>query len=562
MKTILAATTTLLFAACASQPPGPVLSAAEHCSRMADAIPASAIALPTMGARIESAKLVPPSALAMLPKPPFTPTPPEIAVIPAAPEYCQVIGAILPVDPQAPPIRFQVNLPTQWNHNSLQFGGGGFNGTLISGLALPPSPRPDRPSPLTRGFVTYGTDSGHQNAPGVPLQAFALNDEALANFAYASYKKVRDVAVDMMRRRYGAAPRKLYFMGSSEGGREGLTVAQRFPNDFDGIFSRVPVINWAGLQAAGTRTGVAQFGAGWLSPAKVKLVHDAVLKACDARDGAADGIVSDYLGCLAAFDVAQLRCTGGADGPSCLNAAQLEAVQAMHTPYSFSFPLANGVRTYPGWGRGGENAKGGGPVGGWESWQTGTAPPTLPPSPTSSRAWLYGSGAVQYFFARDGKFDPRSFNPDTHAKRIREISALMDSTDPDLSAFYRRGGKLIISEHMADYAQSPYAGIEYFASVVAKMGRQATENFLRLYVTPGADHMGVGAPSGVDMLEVLADWVERGKAPGELVQVAQEPEPPFAITAARPMCRYPDYPHYRGGDRQRAESYACRPSAP
>jgi feruloyl esterase len=115
---------------------------------------------------------------------------------------------------------------------------------------------------------------------------------------------------------------------------------------------------------------------------------------------------------------------------------------------------------------------------------------------------------------------------------------------------------------MADYAQSPYAGIEYYGSVVAKMGRRAAETFLRLYVTPGADHMGVGAPTGVDMLEVLVDWVEHGKAPGELVQVAQEPAPPFAVTAARPMCRYPDYPHYIAGDRQRAESYACRPSKP
>ena len=562
MKTALAATATLLLAACASQQHASLPTAAEQCARLAQAIPAFAIALPTRGARIDAATLVPATELALLPKLPFSPAPPEIAVIPAAPEHCQVLGAILPVDPQAPPIRFQVNLPTQWNHDALQFGGGGFNGTLITGLALPPSARPDKPSPLARGFVTYGTDSGHQNAPGVPLQAFALNDEALTNFAYAAYKKVRDVAVDLTQRRYGTAPKKLYFMGSSEGGREGVTMAQRYPGDFDGIFSRVPVINWAALQAAGTRAGVAQFGAGWLAPAKVKLVHDAVLAACDARDGAADGIVSDYLGCRAVFDATKLGCPGGADGPACLNDAQLRAVQAMHTPYTFSFALANGVRAYPGWGRGGENAKGGGPVGGWESWQTGTAPPTLPPGPAGSRAWLYGSGAVQYFFARDGKFDPREFNPDAHANRIREISALMDSTDPDLSAFYKRGGKLIISEHMADYAQSPYAGIEYYASVVAKMGRQATENFLRLYVTPGADHMGMGAPSGVDMLEVLVDWVERDKAPGELVQLAQEPAPPFAVTAARPMCRYPDYPHYVGGDRQRAESYACRPSKP
>jgi feruloyl esterase len=409
-----------------------------------------------------------------------------------------------------------------------------------------------------QGFVTYGTDSGHQNAPGVPLQAFALNDEALVNFADASYKKVRDVAVELMKRRYGAAPKRLYFAGSSEGGREGLTMAQRFPADYDGIFSRVPVINWVALQAAGTRIGVAQMDGGWLDEDKVRLVHTAVLAACDARDGLVDGIVSDYEGCRQAFDVASLRCVGQ-DRRNCLNAAQLKAVQAMYSPFSFDFPLANGVRAYPGWGRGGENAQGTGPVGGWISWQTGTGSPSLPPGPSSSRAWLYGSGAVQYFFARDPNFDPRRFEPARLADRLRQVSLLMDSTDPDLSAFAARGGKLIISEHMADYAQSPYAGIEYYRAVAARMGQGAADGFLRLYVTPGADHMGMGAPSSVDMMEVLADWVERGKAPGDLVQVTQRLAPPFEITLARPMCRYPAYPRYRGsGDPASAASFECK----
>src|SRR5262245_1805114 len=101
-----------------------------------------------------------------------------------------------------------------------------------------------------------------------------------------------------MKRRYGEGPRKLYFFGSSEGGREGLTMAQRYPAYFDGIFSRVPVSNWVALQVAGTRAGVAQFGGGWLSPAATKTVHDAVAAACDASDGLVDNIVSDYEGCL------------------------------------------------------------------------------------------------------------------------------------------------------------------------------------------------------------------------------------------------------------------------
>jgi feruloyl esterase len=133
----------------------------------------------------------------------------------------------------------------------------------------------------------------------------------------------------------------------------------------------------------------------------------------------------------------------------------------------------------------------------------------------------------------------------------------MDSTNPDLSAFAARGGKLIVSEHMADYAQSPFAGVQYYESVVARFGQPAVDRFMRLYVTPGADHMGQGAPSNVDMLSVLVDWVEGGKAPGDLVQVSQRLAPPFEVTAARPMCRYPAYPRYRGGDPHKAESFAC-----
>ena len=545
------------LAACAGSDETLRVDAGKACESLKQSIGASAIGLPTSGATVESAELMAAAPLAVNPKPLFTPPPPDFAIAPATPEYCKVIGSIAPVDPKAPPIRFQVNLPTQWNGASVQFGGGGFNGVLMTGLGLLPSARPDKPSPLARGFVTYGTDSGHQNAPGVALQAFALNDEALVNFAHASYKKVRDVAVELMKRRYGSAPKRLYFAGTSEGGREGLTMAQRYPDDYDGIFSRAPVINWVGLQVAGTRAGIAQMEGGWLDADKVRLVHTAVLTACDSRDGLVDGIVSDYEGCRQAFDPSSLRCLGRAPS-NCLNDAQLKAVQTMHSPLTFPFALANGVTTYPAWGRGGENAQGTGAVGGWISWQTGTAPPALPPGPNSSRAWLYGSGAVQYFFAREPGFDPRKFDAVALAPRLREISALMDSTDPDLSRFAARGGKLVINENMADYAQSPYAGIDYYRGVVARMGQASADGFLRLYVTPGADHMGVGAPSNVDVLEVLVDWVEKGRAPGELVQVAQDLTPPFKIVSARPMCRYPNYPHYRSGDPRAAESFECR----
>ncbi|MBV9558935.1 MAG: tannase/feruloyl esterase family alpha/beta hydrolase [Bradyrhizobium sp.] len=139
-------------------------SADEHCAALKETIPAAKIGLPSGGATIESADVVAASPLTAA-QLPFGPLPPYLAVVPAAPEYCKVLGAIAPLDPKAPPIRFQVNLPSEWNGSSVQFGGGGFNGMLITGLGLPPLALADSPSPLARGFVTYGTDSGHQSPP-------------------------------------------------------------------------------------------------------------------------------------------------------------------------------------------------------------------------------------------------------------------------------------------------------------------------------------------------------------------------------------------------------------
>ena len=179
------------------------------------------------------------------------------------------------------------------------------------------------------------------------------------------------------------------------------------------------------------------------------------------------------------------------------------------------------------------------------------------PSPTNGIAWIFGAGAIQYIFAQDPIFDPRKYHPEAFANRVREVSALMDSTDPDLSAFKAHGGKLILLEHMSDYAQSPYAGINYFQSVEAKMGADSAHDFMRLYTAPGVDHVGSGAPANVDMLSALVDWVENGKPPGALTVVEQSLEPTIATTRSLPLCEWPAWPHYNGGDAKSASSYSC-----
>jgi hypothetical protein len=490
--------------------------------------------------------------------------------------YCKVLGEIAPLDPLAPPIRFEVNLPEQWNGKAVQYGGGGFNGVLTTGLNPLFDARLDIPVPVARGFATWGTDSGHDSTKLPEIQAFALNAEALQNYAYASYKKVRDAAVAISRTHYGMAPRRIYYSGFSEGGREGITMAQRFPADFDGIVSGVPAVNFTGLGTAGSRNGITLMGDGWLSPAKVKTLHKAVLDACDTLDGLADGIISRYAACQAAFVPKKLRCPEARDSDTCLTDAQIAAVETIHSPYVFPFPVANGVTTYPGYNYGGEDQPGG-----MVAWTTGPTAPNYPvpsqadcitvgdPRCSQGRLWYYASGFVRYFIARDPNFDPRKFRPENFRVQIERISALMDSTDPDLSRFAARGGKLILKEHMADHAISPFNGIAYYKSVVEKLGQANVDSFMRFYVTPGANHGGSGVssvdgtalPHGVDLLDAIDGWVDRSTSPGPLVQVAQDPKPPFAVTASRPLCRYPQWPRYMGGPPNDAASFSCAPDS-
>src|SRR5206468_7199035 len=172
---------------------------------------------------------------------------------------------------------------------------------------------------------------------------------------------------------------------------------------------------------------------------------------------------------------------------------------------------------------------------------------------------------LRYYVARDPEFDPFQFSPEKFAGRIKEISELFDATDPDLSVFQARGGKLILKGNGADYQRNPRQEIDYYKSVVAKMGQDRVDQFVRFYVTPGVNHAGNGVmsdgkavPAKLDVLGVLDAWVDAGKAPDSLLQVSQDEQPPFKIIASRPLCRYPLSPRYDGhGDPKEAASFTC-----
>jgi len=553
---LLAVFVAAIAAGCATVVPPPAELAARCPSLEGRAVAPARIGLRSGEARVTSAQWVPATAGGQ-----GAPT--------GTPAHCRLLGSIASLDAAAQPIRFQLNLPDTWNRKALQYGGGGYNGSLITGLAPLRDAAAADALPIARGYATFGTDSGHQASsfPAGEPGAFAMNDEMLENFAFASYKKVRDVAVQLMRDFYGQTPERVYYFGGSEGGREGLTMAQRFPTDYDGIASVVPVINWTGLLHAFVRNEVPQF-TDWLDSAKVPLIAKATSDACDMLDGLKDGVVNDYLDCQGRVDLSALRCPGGQDvGPACLSDAELQLMRSLHAPYTFPFPLSNGLTAYPAWLYGHEDSLDGTALS-LVRWVTGRAPPSAPPdASTAATQWLYGSSWIRYAIARDAGFDVRTYRPQTYQARVQETSALMDSTNPDLSAFFARGGKLIIRENAGDRAQSAAMGFAYYDAVVARLSAAAVERSMRLYVSPASTHGGnaraadggPAVPTMVDLLDPLDRWVTQGRAPDDaLVQTLNQTAPPFATLASRPMCRYPNYPHYVAGDPRQAGSYECR----
>jgi len=495
-------------------------------------IPAEEIGLPTTGATVQQAVAVEATG--------------------SLPPYCRVEGIISPVDPTAPNIRFRVNLPVEWNGSAMHFGGGGYNGTVVSGTGAAPGAPPGTPVPLARGFATFGSDSGHEGGNA----SFALNEEAMVNFGYAALKKTRDVAVTIITAHYGRGPAYTYFVGSSQGGREAVTVAQRFPEDYDGVLSIVPVLSFTGLQIAGNRMGAPLINGGWMNSAKISLLANAVRALCDGRDGLVDGLVAKYADCED-FDPAVLRCPDGTDaGDHCLSDAQIAAVRTLRSPLEFDFPLANGVTAYPAWTIGNEDMPGG-----WPQWVMGSAPPPAVqnpgPNPGGPGIVNYGAQFVRFFIAQDPAFQTYDFdhNDPRWRERIEHVSAIVDATDPDLSAFHARGGKLILVEYLGDHGRNPWAGIQYYESVVETLGKGQTDKFMRLYVSPGADHGGNNGPSRVDWVSVLTDWVEHGKAPGEdLVMVQSQGD---TVVRTMPACLYPNWPRYMKGDPTDAASFTC-----
>jgi feruloyl esterase len=497
-------------------------------------IPSSAIGLPTGGAVVQTAVGVAASEQGNLNG-----------------DFCKVIGVVKPRNPSSPNLEFEVNLPLSWNRRALQMGGGGYNGTLVTGLGPFTLQPATVDNAVKQGFVTLGSDGGHKSTQGFD-GTFALDDEALRNFGKESIKKAHDAAMAIIQKAYGRAPERSYFIGGSQGGHEALDAAARYPNDYDGVVAHYPAYNVTLLHLGSLNVGRALYqggGAAWINPAEVKLVTDAVYAKCDGLDGAKDGIISDIKACNKAFDVKTLRCSNGSDtGDACLSDAQLTAVATITSDYKPGFAIA-GMDTFPRWA-----LLEGALFQGRSSF--GQVPqPSNPLSGKEPLLYTAGDQTVKFIITRNPTLDTMTFDPKQHQERIKIVASIMDVSDQSLEKFKAKGGKIILTHGTVDDFITPHNTELYYQRQVKQFGKAGVDSFMRFYMIPGFGHGFGPFNAKIDGLKILQEWVEQSKAPSGLTTVDGNQN----ASRARPLCEWPRWPKFTGaaGTENNASSYTC-----
>jgi feruloyl esterase len=443
------------------------------------------------------------------------------------PAFCRVAATLTPTSDSD--IKIEVWLPaargegapgtTGWNGKFQAVGNGGWAG-VISYSAMAEA--------LQRGYATASTDTGHVGGRGT----FALgHPEKLVDFAWRSEHEMTAKAKKVIEAFYGSAPTFSYWNGCSTGGRQGLKLAQMFPEDYDGIIAGAPANRTAiSLWIA---DAVLRDPARYIPPAKYPVIHQAALAACDAGDGVKDGLIDDPRKCR--FDPAVLLCKQG-DEPSCLTAPQVAAAKQIYsnavnprTKKELFASLVPGSEL--GWG-----AQAAGPE----------------PSPM-----IYDQ--YRYVVFKDPKWDWKTFDFDKDVvKGDLPENLIMNATNPDMRAFFSRGGKVLMYHGWSDALVPPMNTIKYYDEVVARMGSaaKATEH-IRLFMAPGMGHCSGGeGPDTFDKVKAIEDWVERGKAPARL---DASHSTNGRVDRTRPLCPYPQVARYSGtGSTDDAANFTCK----
>jgi feruloyl esterase len=432
------------------------------------------------------------------------------------PAFCRVTATLRPSI--GSDIKIEVWLPSNWNNALQSVGNGAWAGTISY---------PAMATALAAGYATASTDTGHTgNNPDFITE----HPEKLIDFAYRSVHEMTVAAKVIVTAYYGKAAAHSYWNGCSTGGRQALAEAQRFPGDYDGIIAGAPANYVTHLQGQQVWMNqiVHQDEAAYIPADKYRVLHDAVLKVCDAIDGVKDGVLEDPTRCR--FDPKELACSG-ADTSACLAPPQVEAVRKI---YSGPIGTKTGKPLFPGLERGSELG-----------WATLSGP-----KPMSLAEETY-----KFIVFQDKSWNYMSFDAERDmATADKNASALMNSTDPNLKPFFGHGAKLLMYHGWADPGIAPWNSVNYYKSVVERVG---SGDSIRLFMVPGMGHCrGGDGTDTFDAMAALSTWVEKGKAP-ERIEASHQTR--GAVDRTRPLCPYPQVAVYSGsGSTDQSANFACR----
>jgi feruloyl esterase len=433
------------------------------------------------------------------------------------PAACRVVGRVQPA------ITFEVWMPAAgWNGKFQAVGGGGFAGVIGYGAMA---------TALNRGYATASTDTGHSTRDG----AWALgHPELVIDFGYRAIHEMTIKAKAIIEAFYGNTPRYSYFVGCSTGGRQGLMEAQRYPSDYDGIVAGAPANYWTRMPAGNLAVAAATLKdeATRLPAAKLAALNKAAIAACDARDGATDGLIENPQQC--SFDPASLQCPAG-ETEACLTPAQIGAARKI---YAASVNPRTREEIFPGMVPGSETT--------WGALAGG-------PQPFSIATDFY-----KYFVFSDPDWDWKTMDFDKDiAVGEEKVGKVLNAIDPDLRPFKARGGKLIMYHGWNDQLISALNSVNYYNSVATLMGASSADDVVRLFMAPGMLHCAGGpGPNTFDALAALEQWVEHGRKPAQMI--ASHPAG-GVVDRTRPLCPYPQVATYTGsGSIDDAANFVCK----
>jgi hypothetical protein len=470
------------------------------------------------------------------------------------PAFCRVTADDKPTPDSD--IKIEIWMPASgWNGKFRGQGNGGFAGEIdYRGLAVA----------VLQGYASAATDTGHA-AIGTNATWALGHPEKIIDYAHRAIHEMTALGRTTVQAFYGDAPKHSYFASCSNGGRQALMEAQRYPDDYDGILAGAPANYWTHLLS----NAVFDAQATTLNPdsyipsSKLPAIARAVLAACDAKDGVKDGIVNDPRQCH--FDPAAILCKQG-NSDSCLTKPQAIALKKLYEGAHDS----KGQQVFPGYVPGGEEGPGG-----WGLWITG-------PAPGKALLFAFGNGFFGNMVYEQADWDYKQAKLDNAlAAADKKFATVMNSNDPNMKPFQSHGGKLILYHGWNDAAISPLNAINYYESVLSTMGKQPADSFVRLYMVPGMQHCA-GGPGPDDFGEfgisqpndpqhniylALEQWTEKGTVPATIIASKLEGETPAGSAAAgpaaklkmtRPLCAYPQQAKYKGqGDPNEAASFAC-----